>query len=55
MEIVYCSEWDDGRAGLEKFGVIRLTTAIRPARSSASATLTVGTAVARPAPGRDVE
>lgn len=56
---MYCSDWDDGRTGLEKFVVVRLTTAIRPARSPASTssdeTLTVGTVVARPAPVGDVE
>ena len=59
VEVVYCSDWDDGRTGLEKFGVVRLTTAIRPARSPASTpgdeTLTVGTAVARSVPVGDVE
>jgi len=59
VESVYCSDWDDGRTGLEKFVVVRLTTAIRPARSPASTssdeTLTVGTVVARPAPVGDVE
>ena len=59
VEMVYCSDWDDGRTGLEKFGVVRLTTAIRPARSPASTpgdeTLTVGTAVARSVPVGDVE